>query len=75
MNNCENKTCEITDTLCPDVRVCERVIMHDVNHIMPIHTKIINRHVFKHTYTPVYTCEEVSVCENVTCPCNKTSIF
>lgn len=54
-----------------DYRVCEKVIMHDVNHIMPIHTKVINRHVFRHSYTPVFTCEEMDVCENIINPCQK----
>lgn len=57
---------------CPMTRVCERVIMHDVPHVMPITTKIINRHVYRHTYTPVFSCEECDTCENIydSCPKN-----
>lgn len=57
---------------CPMTRVCERVIVHEVPHVMPINTKIVNRHVYRHTYTPVFTCEECDTCENVyeSCPKN-----
>jgi hypothetical protein len=42
-------------------------------HVVPINTRIINHHVYKHTYNPCFTCtEENEVC-NVTEPncCNK----
>lgn len=57
---------------CPMTKVCERVIVHDVPHVMPINTKIINRHVYRHTFTPVFSCEECDTCENVyeSCPKN-----
>lgn len=50
---------------CPQERVCHRYICHEVPHIMPCNTRIINHHVFRHTYTPEYTCCEENVCENV----------
>lgn len=39
---------------------------------MPINTKIVNRHVYRHTFTPVFSCEECDTCENVyeSCPKN-----
>ena len=49
----------------PQENVCNRVFVHEVNHTIPVHTKIINHHVYKHTFTPMYTCEEVNTCENV----------
>lgn len=57
---------------CPQERVCERVIVHEVPHVMPINTKIVNRHIYRHTFTPCYTCEECDTCENVydSCPKN-----
>lgn len=57
---------------CPRTQVCERVIVHNVPHLMPVNTKIINRHVYRHTFTPVYSCEECDTCENVyeSCPKN-----
>ena len=50
---------------CPQERVCHRYINYEVPHIMPMNTKIINHHVYKHTFIPQYTCCEENVCENV----------
>lgn len=56
---------------CPQERVCERYIVHEVPHVMPIHTKIVNHHIYKHSYTPCYTMSECDTCENVYDPCCK----
>ena len=48
-------------------RVVNRTIEHIVPHVCPIRTKIINHHVFKHTYRPDYSCCEENVCSNVQC--------
>lgn len=56
---------------CPQERVCERYIVHEVPHIMPIHTKIVNHHIYKHSYTPCYSISECDTCENVYDPCCK----
>ena len=56
---------------CPQERVCERYIVHAVPHVMPIHTKIVNHHIYKHSYTPCYTMSECDTCENVYDPCCK----
>lgn len=48
-------------------RVVNRTIEHVVPHVCPIRTKIINHHVFKHTYRPDYSCCEENVCSNVQC--------
>lgn len=48
-------------------RVVHRTYVHDVPHTCPIHTRIINHHVYRHTYRPVYTCSEENVCSNVEC--------
>lgn len=48
---------------CPQERVCHREICHNVPHIIPINTRIINHHVYRHTYEPCYTCTmEDEVC-------------
>ncbi len=53
-------------------RVINRTFVHEVPHICPIHTRIINHHVYKHTYRPAYTCSEENVCSNVQCgSCNQ----
>lgn len=50
---------------CPRENVCHRYICYEVPHIMPCNTRIINHHIYKHTYRPEYTCCEENVCENV----------
>ena len=55
---------------CPRERCIHREIMHEVPHVIPINTRIINHHIYRHTYTPCYTCtEENEVC-NITDGCN-----
>ena len=45
-------------------RVINRTFVHDVPHICPINTRIINNHIYRHTYQPRYTCcEENRVCQ------------
>ena len=44
-----------------------KTIVHEVPHVCPIHTRIINHHVFKHVYRPQYTCSEENVVSNVQC--------
>ena len=48
-------------------RVVNRTFVHEVPHICPINTRIINNHVYKHTYQPRYTCCEENTCTNVQC--------
>ena len=48
-------------------RVINRTFVHEVPHTCPIHTRIINHHVYKHTYRPVYTCSEENTVSNVQC--------
>ena len=54
-------------------RVVQRTIVHNVAHVCPIRTKIINNHVYRHTYQPSYSCCEENVVSNVNdcgCGCN-----
>lgn len=44
-------------------RVINRTFIHNVPHVCPINTRIINRHIYRHTYQPHYTCCE----QNVVC--------
>ena len=48
-------------------RVVQRNIVHEVKHVCPMNTKIINNHIFKHTYEPRYTCCEENTVTNVQC--------
>lgn len=49
----------------PIERCVERNICHKVQHICPIHTRIINNHIYEHTYTPEYTCSEENTVTNI----------
>ena len=44
-----------------------RTFIHEVPHVCPIHTRIINHHVYKHTYCPKYTCSEENTVSNIQC--------
>ena len=48
-------------------RCVQRNIVHEVKHICPINTKIINNHIFRHTYEPRYTCSEENIVTNQQC--------
>ena len=50
---------------CPQERVCHRYICYEVPHIMPCNTRIINHHIYRHTYTPCFTSCEENVVSNV----------
>jgi len=50
---------------CPQERVCHRTICHEVPHICPCNTRIINHHVYRHSYTPCYSACEENVVSNV----------
>lgn len=50
---------------CPEERVCHREFVHEVPHICPINTRVINHHIYRHTYTPCYTCCEENEISNV----------
>ena len=67
----QNNCCNQNDCPCdpiieqPIERCVERNICHKVEHICPIHTKIINNHIYEHTYRPEYTCSEENVITNI----------
>ena len=50
---------------CPQERCCHRVINYEVPHIIPCHTKMINHHVYRHTYQPCFSYSEEDVCSSV----------
>ena len=48
---------------CPCERIENREIHHEVKHIKPVHTRIINHHIYHHTCMPCFTCsEENQIC-------------
>ena len=48
-------------------RVVNRVFVHEVPHICPMNTRIINNHIYRHTYQPRYTCCEENVVTQEQC--------
>lgn len=62
MMGCQGCTCPPVME-CPQERVCHRQMCYEVPHIIPINTRIINHHIYRHTYQPMYTCTmEDEVC-------------
>lgn len=50
---------------CPQERVCHRELCYEVPHIIPVNTRIVNHHVYRHTYQPMYTCTMEDTVSNV----------
>ena len=61
MNSCPNQP--IVEPM--QEKCVHRTIMHEVPHVCPIRTKIINHHVYRHTYRPEYSCCEENVVSNI----------
>ena len=60
----------------PIEKCVQKDIIHEVEHICPINTKVINNHIFKHVYIPQYSCCEEDVYTNVDeCGCSNFSNF
>ena len=58
----------------PTINKCVQIdFYHEVPHVCPIHTHVINRHIYNHTYTPKYTCSEE--CQVINNDCGKCSGF
>lgn len=52
----------------PTITKCiEKEFYHEVPHYCPIHTHVVNKHIYTHTYTPQYTCSEENVVVNNDC--------
>lgn len=56
----------------PTVTNCvEKEFYHEVEHIIPVHTHVINKHIYNHVYKPQYTCSEECQVINNECGNNK----
>ena len=52
----------------PAVNNCvEKEIFHEVEHIVPVHTHVVNKHIYNHSYRPEFTCSEEEVVINNEC--------
>lgn len=57
----------------PVINKCvEKEFYHEVSHVVPIHTHVVNKHIYTHTYTPEYTCSSEDVVIN---DCGKQNGF
>lgn len=64
MNCCpEEYSCPIIEK--PVEKCIQKDIYHEVEHICPINTRIINNHIYKHVYKPQYSCCEENVYTNM----------
>ena len=53
------------------IKCIKKDFIHEIVHVCPVHTRIVNNHIYKHTYVPEYTCSEENVCTNVDDNCCK----
>lgn len=52
----------------PTITKCvEQEFYHEVPHVCPIHTHTVNKHIYKHTYAPQYSCSEECQVSNLDC--------
>jgi len=63
---CQNQGCMCPPVMeCPQERVCHRELCYEVPHIIPVNTRIINHHIYRHTYQPMFTCTTEDEVSNV----------
>ena len=60
--------CRQNEVIEPTITKCvEKEFYHEVPHVCPINTRIINNHIYRHTYQPRYTCCEENVVTQQQC--------
>lgn len=75
-----NRKCSCQDVMespiieRPVEKCVQKDIVHEVQHICPINTRIINNHIYKHVYVPQYSCCEEDVVTNLD-ECNGNNFF
>lgn len=51
--------CGMQPIIEPTVTKCvEKEFCHEVEHVIPIHTHVINKHIYNHVYKPQFSCSE-----------------
>lgn len=53
---CPQKECPVMEPVIN--KCCEKEFVYEVPHICPIHTHVVNKRIYNHTYTPQYTYSE-----------------
>ena len=67
----QNMCCKMDPIIEPVINNCvEKEYYYDVEHIIPVHTHVINKHIYNHTYKPQFTCSEECQVINNECPNN-----
>lgn len=55
----------------PVVTNCvEKEYFHEVEHIIPMHTHVVNKHIYNHVYRPQFSCSEECQMMNNECSGN-----
>ena len=67
VNDVSNMDMSMPTCETPRERCIHRTFVHEVPHVCPIKIRIINNHVYRHTYRPEYSCCEENVVSNVQC--------
>ena len=68
--NMEMSGCKMDPIVEKGCEKCvHRTICHEVEHICPVNTRVINHHVYRHVYKPCYTSCEVSHINEGSCCC------
>lgn len=63
---CNQKPCTCSVVYEPPIQNCiQNDYVHEIKHIVPINTNIINNQIYKHTYLPEYTCQEETIVTNL----------
>ena len=64
----EMDSCNREPIMEPMINNCiEKEFVHEIKHCCPINTHVINKHIYNHTYTPMYTCTSEDVIVNNDC--------
>ena len=73
----EPRECPKQQTIMePQITNCvEKEFYYEVPHVIPIHTHVINKHIYNHTYTPEYSCSSENQIINNDCGCNNANNF
>jgi hypothetical protein len=68
-NPCGNPCCDPCAVVTePTITKCvQKEFMHEVKHVCPIHTHVVNKNVYTHTYVPQYSCSEENQMIDVGC--------
>lgn len=83
-----NMCCEPRQNMCCEQKVCcdpkvlydpcvtncvEKEFYHEIQHVIPVHTHVINKHIYNHTYAPEFSCSEE--CQVINNECNRCNNF